>query len=300
MSGIQSCSLKITENCIFSHIMQPDEYRRLLKKNNVTQRMVAAHSGYSDTAVCNSLKGLDGETFKKIFSVCDEGWMERHNRPTEGGMSENDEEKIVQSKRLAEHWGKFTEKDPADPANPYQNLVRQCHSYVFHHYFGLIENVDLLADESNKHHYRVSRFISIQQGIEQNIPYWMIACPLNLRIVHESDKTSKKTLTKDKLLELFAVFIARYPRYWIVLCQNLNKIGIPNPFSPEERRLSRDFYKSVKSGKKVPHKHRRSAGTGMAITVKAKERGAFEDALDQCVAEEVESAARRRKGKGLE
>lgn len=278
--------------------MRPEEYRQLLKKNNVSQRMVAAHSGYSDTTVSNSLKGKRSEAFRKLAAICDEAWMAKHKRPTEGGLSEYDEEKVDQSRKLAEYWGKLTEKDPTDPANPYQTLVRQCHAYVFHHYFGLIDQVDLLAEETDQVRYRIERFISIQQGMVQRIPYWVIACPYNLRVVPESDgpaRGERATRSKERLMRLWHGFIAKYPRYWIVLCQNLNKIGIPSPFSHEERRLSRNVYKSVKSGKRIPHKHRRSEGTGMRVTVKPSEQEAFEDALDQCVADEMESAARQGK-----
>ena len=224
--------------------------------------------------------------------------MARHRRPTEGGLSEYDEEKVTRSKQLAEYWGKLTEKDPADPANPYQTLVRQCHAYVFHHYFGLIENVDSLADETEQVRYRIQRFISIQQGLAQQIPYWVIACPYNLCVVPDVEKSAKgakAARSKERLMKLWNEFIAKYPRYWIVLCQNLNKIGIPSPFSHDERRLSRDVYKSVKSGKKIPHRHRRSAGTGMMITAKPSEREAFEDALDQCVADEMGNTAKQGK-----
>lgn len=285
--------------------MRPDEYRQLLKKNNVSQRMVAAHSGYSDTTVSNSLNGKRSEAFRKLVSICDEVWMAKHKRPTEGGLSEHDEEKVTQSRQLAEYWGKLTEKVPTDPANPYQTLVRQCHAYVFHHYFGLIDDVDLLADETSHVRYRIERFISIRQGMEQQIPYWVIACPYNLRVVPEAEaavatdkidksaKGAKATRSKERLLKLWRGFIEKYPRYWIVLCQNLNKIGIPSPFSHEERRLSRNVYKSVKSGKRIPHKHRRSEGTGMMVTVKPSEQEAFDDALDQCVAEELASEVKQ-------
>ena len=64
-----------------------------------------------------------------------------------------------------------------------------------------------------------------------------------------------------------------------------------------EKELLAKLEKSVKSGKKIPHKQRRSAGTGMMITAKASERDAFEDALDQCVADEMEGTARQEKAK---
>lgn len=254
--------------------MTPAELKDKLMAHNISHKMVAIAWGRSTTLVWKALNGTHDVAFGKIAELCTDEWISQNKRPLilADGTSEFDPVKVAECKFYAQQVDDIINSERPLSWDDYQGEVRSICSYINYHYFGLITDVDLMIDESEVRRLCVDHAVSIYDGYRSGLPYWVVASPVNLRVVDDAinmTKGKRSSLEPNSLLPLFNDFITKYPRYWIVIARAANGVHIPKPFSQEERKVSQRFYTSKKSEKTFvdTHKHKWGKGnTTLSIT----------------------------------
>lgn len=249
--------------------MTPAELKDKLKAHNISHKMVAIAWGRSTTLVWKALNGTHDVAFGEIAEFCTDEWISQSKRPLilADGTSEFDAVKVAECKLYAQQVDEIINSERPLSWDDYQGEVRSICSYIHYHYFGLIKDVDLLIDESEVRRLCVDHAVSIYDGYRSGLPYWVVASPINLRVVDDNinmTKGKRSSLDPASLTPLFNDFIATYPRYWIVIARAANGVQIPKPFTQAERKVGQRYYASSKSGKTFTDTHKHRWGKGGA------------------------------------